>query len=350
MGKLLSALLFAFGLSSQVAVAAPEATSQTVRADDGTVYSTGLLRQRPQATGVVHFTPAPVFGLPDAYDSKADGFAGPIRNQGSCGSCWAFAMTRTFEFNLAAAGLGVQDLAEQDWVTNADQHYGCNGGFMDADFAVDEGVQKEADCPYRARNGVRCNVGAKTKALRWGFVGAEGRAPTIEELKAAIYQYKALAVTVAAGSGLSNASDSGAVTRCSDRSINHMVTLTGWTADGKLIMDNSWGTSYGDDGRAYLAQGCNKLASTVDSALYIVAADGPGPLPPAIRLPREVTINRGAELMLGVRAEVGVNYSWSNGQTGPMIYVSPTADTTYTLTASNASGQAVSSVIVHVVE
>ncbi len=319
-----------------------------VTGPDGQQFHTGLLI-KPNQTGVVRFEPAPILGLPDAYDSKADGFVFPIRDQKSCGSCWAFAMTRAFEFSLASSGRGTLDLSEQDWVSNANQHDGCSGGYMDASFAVDTGVLKEADCPYKARDGVRCATGERTKAIRWGFVGAEGRKPTVDELKAAIFQYKAVAVDVAAGNGLGNAGSDGSV-RCNDRGINHMVTLTGWHADGKFIMDNSWGESYGDNGRAYLKQGCDELAANEDSALYIVSADGPV-VPANVMLPAEITIHKGTTLALGVQAEAGVDYKWSpGGETASMLFVAPTADTTYSLEGKNIAGTATSSVIVKVIE
>lgn len=325
------------------------ARTAVVLGPKGERYHTGLLPQRAADTGAVHFTPAPVLGLPDEYDSRAAGHVSPIKNQGSCGSCWAFAMTKAFESHLAVTGHDIQDLSEQDWVSNARGHYGCNGGFMNADFAVEQGVYQESDCPYKARNGVACNTGTKTKAMRWGFVGERGRAPTLEEIKAAVYQYGALAVTVAAGSGLSSAADDGSVARCSDRSINHMVTVVGWKADGKLIMANSWGEGYGDGGFAYLEQGCNKLASTSNGALYVVADQGPGPIPPEARLPVEVLIGLGGEALIGVRAEPGVSYEWSTGETGNLIVVKPTVDTTYELKATNAAGTSTSSVLVKIV-
>ncbi len=71
-------------------------------------------------------------------------------------------------------------------------------------------------------------------------------------------------------------------------------------------------------------------------------------MPPRVQLPVEISIQTGTEVAIGVRAETGVTYTWSNGTTGSTIYVSPVADTDYTLTASNAAGSAQSTVHVKV--
>ncbi len=333
-------------LGSQFALA-----DTIVRGPQGQRYHTGYNYNPHRATtGNTYFAPnLNSIQLPEEYDARADGFVPPVRDQGNCGSCWAFAMTRSFEGALLLSNNGM-DLAEQDWV--AHDFSGCGGGNMDASFAIESGLVKENDCPYQARTNVRCRDGAeKTKALRWGYVGARGRGATFEEIKAAIFQYKVVTVDVAAGSGFGSPNSEGVITGCGSRSINHMVTVIGWKKiDGEdyLLVSNSWGTDWGQDGFAYSKLGCNLLGSTEEGALYIVAEDGPSPLPPLVHLPRQIDILAGTEVMLGVRPEAGVTYAWSTGETESMIYAKPMADTTYTLKATNRAGISESSVLVKV--
>jgi hypothetical protein len=306
-------------------------------------------------TGVTYYSPKLTGAdLPDAYDSRTDGYVPPVRNQGNCGSCWAFAMTRSFEGALLLGNHGVYtDLAEQDWVSH--DFSGCGGGDMDASYAVDKGLVKEVDCPYQARTNVSCRSGAeKTKAVRWGYVGARGRGATVEEMKAAIYQYKVVTVDVAAGSGFGDPNSDGVITGCGSRSINHMVTLVGWKkieGEDYFLVSNSWGTGWGQDGFAWSKLGCNLIGSTEGGALYIVSEEGPAPVPPTVQLPVEMTVTLGAEVAIGVRPQTGVTYSWApGGETTSTIYVTPTVDTTYTLTATNSAGTATSAVLVKVAQ
>jgi cathepsin L len=226
----------------------------------------------------VYITPAQsvIDELPESYDARDDGLVSPIKNQGGCGSCWAFARTKAFEAALLKAGKlqesGSLDLAEQDTLVNDRSSSGCNGGYMDGDYEVNSGVTTEDQCPYRTSDRYSCRGTKFAKATRWAMLGQNGRAPTTDELKAAIYQYGVIAVTVAAGGAFSPNSD-GRITSCGSWSVNHMVTLAGYrpSPDGgtEFLIGNSWGTSWGDNGFAWSKQGCNKLASTPgDAALF----------------------------------------------------------------------------------
>jgi C1A family cysteine protease len=245
----------------------------------GKTYQTGYLPRPLSAMATdTYYTPskALIDELPESYDARDDGLVTPIKNQGSCGSCWAFARAKAFEAALIKAGKlqesGSVDLAEQDTLVNDRSASGCNGGYMDGDFEVQSGVSTEDLCPYRASSRYGCQGEKFAKATRWAMLGARGRAPTVDELKAAIYQYGVLAVTVAAGGGFSPNRD-GRITTCGSWMLNHMVTLAGYRpAPGggtEFLIGNSWGTDWGDGGFAWSKQGCNKLASTAgDAALF----------------------------------------------------------------------------------
>lgn len=241
-------------------------------------HGTGLLR-KPVAASVEFAEPKAFLmaALPASYDSRAEGFVTRIKNQGSCGSCWSFARTAAFEAALIKAGRATKDaldLAEQDALVNDKTAYGCNGGFMDASFEVRYGTTTEALCPYKGTTRWQSCRGAKyAKASRWAMIGGRSRAPSIEELKAAIVEHKVLAVTVAACNSFSPGRD-GRITTCGCRSVNHMVNLAGYRtlADGttEFLIKNSWGTGWGQGGYAWSRQACNKLASSAgDAALFI---------------------------------------------------------------------------------
>lgn len=251
-------------------------------ADKSFAYSKGLLPTpkgavRSYATGKVEA----LSNLPKSYDSVAEGYVGPIRNQGNCGSCYAHATAASLEAAWIKAGLAnsiTRDLSERDKVLNDKTSYGCRGGFMTFTFEVQKGLTAETYCPYKPSSKGSCKGPKVARAVSWAMVGGKGKKPSIEELKAAIVEHKVLAVTVAAGRHFDRPDKAGKFKACSDRGINHMVNLVGYRtlADGttEFKIRNSWGTGWGAKGYAWARQGCNQLASTAgDAAMFVRAGE-----------------------------------------------------------------------------
>jgi C1A family cysteine protease len=154
-------------------------TVATVVGKDGQAHFTGYLGPQKQLLSGEqkrYFTPSAeeMLDVPDHYDAREDGYVADIVDQGQCGSCWDFSMTKTLASARMASGQTQLDLAEQDPLVNAKAHYGCDGGFMDAGYWVEHGLAKETDCPYKASDRVACSKPAADKGLAWGFVGKEG--------------------------------------------------------------------------------------------------------------------------------------------------------------------------------
>jgi C1A family cysteine protease len=215
--------------------------------------------------------------LPTEFDLRVK-FAGllpPVKSQGSCGSCYAFAQTAAFETAIAIAEGKYVDLAEQELVSCDTQSYGCNGGFFTGlEYQMSMGQTHEAEFPYTASN-QRCKktVSHDFKSVQWGYIGEAHRAPTVDEIKTYIYAGNSVAVTVNADRAMMNYRGGvlGA-NGCAQGQPNHMVNLEGWAdqngknPDGSVnkgpgywIMRNSWGTSYGEKGYARVKYGCNAI-------------------------------------------------------------------------------------------
>ena len=89
--------------------------------------------------------------LPSEVNWFAKGGVTPVKNQGSCGSCWAFSTTGALEgANFVQSGT-LQSLSEQQFVDCNKDNSGCNGGLMDYAFKYAEmnTVETEANYPYK---------------------------------------------------------------------------------------------------------------------------------------------------------------------------------------------------------
>ena len=200
--------------------------------------------------------------LPESFDWRdVPGALSPIKSQGSCGSCYSFAITAALESAMAIFGkVPDLNLSEQQIVSCSDA-YGCGGGFMTtASYVVDTGLTEEASFPYVAR-GVRCKsrLPIKAKAVSYKLLGERNKSPTRDEIKAALIEKGPLFITVmAGGSGWSGAGQDVTSCRRSGR-LNHMIVISGFDKDGWIIR-NSWGSNWGDKGYAHIGYGCDLVA------------------------------------------------------------------------------------------
>lgn len=227
----------------------------------------------PRATGLLGLGPNPVYytgvleteDLPESFDWRSAGVVTPVRDQGQCGSCVSFGATKAFEAALMIqGGMPEYNLSEQEMLScrRGNDAFGCNGAYMTAPgYMADKGQGLEVDFPYVARQ-VRCKqIDKVAKASSYQLLGARGRSPTKEEIKAALVKYGPLVVDVrAGGSGWSGRT--GQVTTCRrTRSTNHVVTLVGYDSTG-WIFRNSWGTRWGNKGDSKIGFGCDGFASS----------------------------------------------------------------------------------------
>ncbi|XP_026428237.1 oryzain alpha chain-like [Papaver somniferum] len=101
--------------------------------------------------------------LPEHVDWREKGDVVDVKNQGSCGSCWAFSIAAVEGVNKIATGELIS-LSEQELV-DCDTSYnqGCNGGLMDYGFQFiikNGGIDTEDDYPYKAKDN-KCDVNRK---------------------------------------------------------------------------------------------------------------------------------------------------------------------------------------------
>jgi len=93
-----------------------------------------------------------VGSIPDAFDgrTKFSSCQKAIRDQASCGSCWAFGAAETLTTNLCVLGQDVPVLSPQDLISCDASDHGCNGGtLLNAWSFIDNSGLVSDDClPY----------------------------------------------------------------------------------------------------------------------------------------------------------------------------------------------------------
>jgi len=101
--------------------------------------------------------------LPSSYDARTEGIVTPAKDQGNCGSCWAFATVGAMESHLLKElGVGPENLSEQQQVYCNTANYGCAGGYAtavrywEAPPWPDKGPLDEAVFPYTANQATPC--------------------------------------------------------------------------------------------------------------------------------------------------------------------------------------------------
>jgi cathepsin L len=179
---------------------------------------------------------------------KANGVT-PIKDQGPCGSCWAFGTMAAFEGSWRVFNGQLINGAEQDILDCNLHNWGCGGGWWAFDQMVppNRGIATEASYPYtHVKGACKTAVPRPYKAAFWGYVPRPASyIPTVATLKQYLCAFGPLAVAVNATSAF-QAYTGGVFDQHSTGNINHAVTLVGWD-DSKqaFLIKNSWGTGWG---------------------------------------------------------------------------------------------------------
>jgi hypothetical protein len=167
-----------------------------------------------------------------------------VKDQGQCGSCWAFAAIGSLEGRYAVKHGSKVVLSEQQLVDCATRCNGCGGGWSSVALQYIQsagGSQSSASYPYHARRGsCRFNAGA-VQARVSGVSGVGDAKSALAGGPVAVY-LQANSQFMSYGGGIFNGV-------CGQ--YNHAVTLVGWGSAGGVeywIIRNSWGGRWGEAG------------------------------------------------------------------------------------------------------
>jgi len=209
----------------------------------------------------------PDAAVPDSVDWRTKGAVTPVKDQGRCGSCWAFSSTGALEGAWQLATGKLVSISEQQFVDCAKYsvgNMGCSGGRQTAAFTYAEkhAMVTEDSYKYEAKSGTfkHCNADKGTTAIPDGGVTGYKLVDHSEDaLKQAIAQ-QPVSVAIEADqmvfqhykSGVLDGSSCGAQLDHAVLAVGYGKTMMGQTY---WIVKNSWGTKWGEDGYVRIIRG-----------------------------------------------------------------------------------------------
>jgi len=232
--------------------------------------------KRSSNTGASTFLPPLNVKLPDSVDWRTKGYVTPIKDQGQCGSCWAFSATGSLEGQWFKKTGTLISLSEQQLVDCSDKYgnQGCDGGLMDQAFQYiqDFGEETEKSYPYKAIDQDCMYKKSLVVANDTGFTDVTSGSE--DDLQSAVATVGPISVAIDADhdsfqlykSGVYNEKD------CSSTELDHGVLAVGYgTQDATTdfwIVKNSWGTDWGMKGYILMSRNKDNQCGIATAASY----------------------------------------------------------------------------------
>jgi len=211
------------------------------------------LRRSPLKVKSLYEIDAPNAYPSGSLDWTTKGAVTGVKDQGQCGSCWAFSTTGGVEGDVAINFGHLTSLSEQQLVDCAGSYgnAGCNGGLMDSAFKYVQahGLCTEAAYPYTARDGTckatSCTMSANSKITSYTDVAHT------ENALGAASDMEPISVAIEADQPGFQSYKSGVFSGVCGKNLDHGVLLVGYgdqTGTPYWKVKNSWGTSWGEAG------------------------------------------------------------------------------------------------------
>jgi C1A family cysteine protease len=275
----------------------------TVSPEQFQTYRTGLTRPPRLNVAYTYETEPDTAHLPSSFDWRDVTGPIPVRNQGGCGSCWAFATVGPVEFVLKNLTRESVDISEQMLVSCNTAGYSCaSGGWWDFETLMVQGIVSESCFPYVAQDVgclPRCGSLSYAHVDHWRYVHRSGGIPSVDVLKQVIIDRGPVAAAVMVGNeffayrsgvfdyhmGWASRTDL-QLASVMIRNVNHAVVIIGWDDVYRAwLVRNSWGSTWGMGGHMWIQYGVSSIG---DGAAYVsvqaqsIVIDSPIASPPVV--------------------------------------------------------------------
>lgn len=221
------------------------------------------------------FMPPANFEAPSSVDWRNKGYVTDVKDQGQCGSCWAFSSTGSIEGQWFRKSGSLVSLSEQQLLdcSTAYGNQGCNGGLMANSFAYVQdngGIDTEVAYPYEAMlNYCRYQtsyVGARVT----GYVNVS---PYESYLQQAVASIGPISIAIDASQQSFQFYTSGIYSEpyCSSVYLDHAVLAVGYGTSDEgdyWIVKNSWGEMWGESGYIKMARNSGNMCGVASMASY----------------------------------------------------------------------------------
>jgi len=211
--------------------------------------------------------------LPPSFDWRVLEGTTPIRDQGDCGSCWAFGTVGVLECAIKIIDGVDVDLSEQWLLSCNSDDWDCDGGWWAHDYHIaktdpcdSSGAVYESEYGYQAMaTSCSCPKQHPYYLESWSYIGSGTAIPSVNAMKQAIFDNGPIAVGVYADFAFRGYS-TGVFNACAEveeDEINHAVVIVGWNdslgTEGAWIVKNSWGEDWGQDGYMLIEYNCSNI-------------------------------------------------------------------------------------------
>jgi len=232
---------------------------------------------RPEVQGDSNVVDIEVESLPESVDWRTEGYVTPVKNQGSCGSCWAFSATGSMEGAYFKKTGKLVSLSEQNLVDCDHVDNGCHGGLpINAfHFVIKQGgIDSEASYPYKGRRG-QCNFDKNNVAATMTSYGTV-KSQSEEDLQKAVATVGPVSVGIDASHFSFQLYHKGVYHSmfCSSTRLDHGVLVAGYGTEGGhdyWLVKNSWGAGWGEHGYIKMARNRNNNCGIATMANYPIA-------------------------------------------------------------------------------
>ncbi|XP_053906898.1 cathepsin S [Cuculus canorus] len=233
------------------------------------------LNVAPQRNRTTTYRPQPGSKVPDAVDWREKGCVTEVKNQGACGSCWAFSSVGALEAQMKLKTGKLVSLSAQNLVDCSIMYgnKGCGGGWETNAFQYiidNRGIDSEESYPYTGQEGAcRYNPAARAATCS-GYVELPYGNETA--LKDAVANVGPISVNIDARQPTFFLYKSGIYhdPNCS-QVVNHAVLVVGYgSLDGQdyWLVKNSWGVHFGDQGYIRMARNRGNHCGIASYAVY----------------------------------------------------------------------------------